>query len=156
MFFIILIQTEVQVWASIRNWSHFFFVFHTPLSKISWYIILWISFLHFYANDFKKKWSIVICYLRLQLFFSLLRTNFCNKMRSIFVIALLLFVTTTFAQDDAAAAAPAEERAHDIEPRILNLRILISFSWKWVFSFWKSWKLSFFIKINHYYGFLKF
>ena len=49
-------------------------------------------------------------------------------MRSIFVIALLLFVTTTFAQDDAAAAAPAEERAHDIKPLILNLRILISFS----------------------------
>ena len=49
-------------------------------------------------------------------------------MRSIFVIALLLFVTTTFAQDEPAAAAPAEERAHDIEPRILNLRILISFS----------------------------
>ena len=45
-------------------------------------------------------------------------------MRSIFVIALLLFVTTTFAQDEPAAAAPAEERAHDIEPRILNLRIL--------------------------------
>ena len=83
-------------------------------------------------------------------------TNYCNKMRSIFVIALLLFVTTTFAQDDAAAAAPAEERAHDIEPRILNLRILISFSRKWVFSFWKSWKLSFFIKLNHYFGFLKF
>ena len=54
--------------------------------------------------------------------------NYCNKMRSIFVIALLLFVTTTFAQDDAAAAAPAEERAHDIKPLILNLRILISFS----------------------------
>ena len=45
-------------------------------------------------------------------------------MRSIFVIALLLFVTTTFAQDEDAAAAPAEERVHDIEPRILNLRIL--------------------------------
>ena len=40
------------------------------------------------------------------------------------MIALLLFVTTTFAQDEPAAAAPAEERAHDIEPRTLNLRIL--------------------------------
>ena len=48
--FIILIQTEVQMWASIRNWSHFF-VFHTPL---------WIIFLHFYANDLKK---VVNCYL---------------------------------------------------------------------------------------------
>lgn len=36
-------------------------------------------------------------------------------MRSIFVIALLLFVTTTFAQDDAAAAAPAEDAAENAE-----------------------------------------
>ena len=40
-------------------------------------------------------------------------------MRSIFVIALLLFVTTTFAQDEDTAAAPAEECAHDFEPRTL-------------------------------------
>ena len=67
-----------------------------------------------------KKWSIVICASNFFFRFSGQLTNYCNKMRSIFVIALLLFVTTTFAQDDAAAAAPAEERAHDIEPRILN------------------------------------
>jgi len=36
-------------------------------------------------------------------------------MRSIFVIALLLFVTTTFAQDEPAAAAPAEDAAENAE-----------------------------------------
>jgi len=36
-------------------------------------------------------------------------------MRSIFVIALLLFVTTTFAQEDADAAAPAEDAAENAE-----------------------------------------
>ena len=68
-----------------------------------------------------KKLSIVICYLRLQFLFcfSGQLNNYCNKMRSIFVIALLLFVTTTFAQDEDAAAAPAEECAHDFEPRTL-------------------------------------